>query len=102
MSFVTTFIVKMSKSWPLLVFVSLKYCAKKMLLKTHVAFFSCFFGIWLKIQMAESQWAKCSNGQNWPKLEHKTGFSQFHRIIVGLRREYRAVVKLSWIFFQEK
>jgi hypothetical protein len=29
----------MSKSWSLLVFVSLKYCAEKMLLKTHVAFF---------------------------------------------------------------
>jgi hypothetical protein len=29
----------MSKSWPLLVFVSLKYCAEKRLLKTLVAFF---------------------------------------------------------------
>ena len=35
-----TFICKkMSKIWPLLVFVSLKYCAEKRLLKTHVAFF---------------------------------------------------------------
>jgi hypothetical protein len=35
-----TFICKkMSKSWPLLVFVSLKYCGEKKLLKTHVAFF---------------------------------------------------------------
>jgi hypothetical protein len=32
-------LVKMSKSWPLLVFVSLKYCADKRLLKTHVVFF---------------------------------------------------------------
>jgi hypothetical protein len=30
---------KMSKSWPLLVFVSLKNCAKKRFLKTDVAFF---------------------------------------------------------------
>jgi hypothetical protein len=29
----------MSKSWPLLAFVSLKYCAENKLLKTHVAFF---------------------------------------------------------------
>jgi hypothetical protein len=29
----------MSKSWTLLVFVSLKYCVEKRLLKTHVAFF---------------------------------------------------------------
>jgi hypothetical protein len=29
----------MSKTWPLLVFVILKYCAEKRLLKTHVAFF---------------------------------------------------------------
>jgi hypothetical protein len=29
----------MSKTWPLLVFVSLKYYAEKRLLKTHVAFF---------------------------------------------------------------
>jgi hypothetical protein len=29
----------MSKSWPLLVFVSLKYCGEKRLLKTHVALF---------------------------------------------------------------
>jgi hypothetical protein len=35
-----TFICKKkSKTWPLLVFVSLKYCAEKRLLKTHVAFF---------------------------------------------------------------
>ena len=30
---------KMSKTWALLVLVSLKYCAEKRLLKTHVAFF---------------------------------------------------------------
>jgi hypothetical protein len=29
----------MSKSWPLLVFASLKYCAESRLLKTHVTFF---------------------------------------------------------------
>jgi uncharacterized protein YydD (DUF2326 family) len=29
----------MTKSWPLLVLVSLKYCAGKRVLKTHVAFF---------------------------------------------------------------
>jgi hypothetical protein len=29
---------KMSKTWPLLAFVSLKYCTEKRLLKTHVAF----------------------------------------------------------------
>jgi hypothetical protein len=35
-----TFICKkMSKTWPLLVLVSPKYCAEKRLLKTHVAFF---------------------------------------------------------------
>jgi hypothetical protein len=35
-----TFICKkMSKTWPFLVSVSLKYCAEKRLLKTHVAFF---------------------------------------------------------------
>jgi hypothetical protein len=28
----------MSETWPLLVLVSLKYCAEKGLLKTHVAF----------------------------------------------------------------
>ena len=28
----------MSKTWPLLVFVSLKYCAEKRSFKTHVAF----------------------------------------------------------------
>jgi hypothetical protein len=30
---------KMSKTWPLLVLVNIKYCAEKRLLKTHVAFF---------------------------------------------------------------
>jgi hypothetical protein len=35
-----TFICKKrSKTWPLLVLVSLKYCVEKRLLKTHVAFF---------------------------------------------------------------
>jgi hypothetical protein len=29
----------MSKTWPSLVFVSQKYCAEKMLIKTHVAVF---------------------------------------------------------------
>jgi hypothetical protein len=29
----------MTKFWPLLVFVSLKYCAEKKLIKTRVAFF---------------------------------------------------------------
>jgi hypothetical protein len=35
-----TFICKkISKTWPLLVMVSLKYCVENRLLKTHVAFF---------------------------------------------------------------
>ena len=44
-----TFIYKkMSKTWPLMVLVSLKYCAEKRLLKTHVAFFyesNCIYRI---------------------------------------------------------
>jgi hypothetical protein len=44
---ILTFICKkMSKAWPLLVLVSLKYCAEKRLLKTHVLFFYETYCTW--------------------------------------------------------
>ena len=60
-----------------------------------------YFSIWPNIQMAESQWAECSNGRiqsKWTSTHARSfqstcsGFGQFHRVIVWLRRDYRVVV----------
>jgi hypothetical protein len=72
-----------------------------------------FFSYWPNMQMAESQWAECSNGRNWPNPDqvdlHSRALVSVHLIWIWpispsnrlAKKELQGSVE-NFHFFQEK